>query len=213
MPATQAPASAATTSNGGSGIPIQNSKSVLNIRIPRAKNLRGSKGEKINSIVRAQFSDFDYKDSDVINETPDPEWGFNMDLDLQVDDKLIDMFITKKLVITVIEMLPKEKTAVLGTCELSLYAPFVSTYGRDIELKKTLNIMAVAGKGGQSEQLSSTVEVEVSLSNPLLPVEVMEAGNLMTITVDEMIPVPEEWMLKEGTEKDLNSSKYYSLTF
>jgi hypothetical protein len=45
------------------------------------------------------------------------------------------------------------------------------------------------------------------LSQSLLPTEVLEAGNFMTITVEDMRPVPDEWQLK-ANEKDMNSSKY-----
>lgn len=35
---------------------------VLTIKILSARNIRGAKGEKVNSFVRVQFADFDYKD-------------------------------------------------------------------------------------------------------------------------------------------------------
>lgn len=34
----------------------------LTVTVKRAKNLKGSKGDKLNSFVRVQFADFDYKD-------------------------------------------------------------------------------------------------------------------------------------------------------
>ena len=40
----------------------QASRVTLNVRVLRARNLRGTRGEKVNSIVRAQFADFDTKD-------------------------------------------------------------------------------------------------------------------------------------------------------
>ena len=105
-----------------------------------------------------------------------------------------------------IEILPKEKTAVLGTAELTLFTPFVSSYGKEIELKRSVNISYVNPKMLGSESLVPALDIEVKLSAPLLPAEAMEAGNLMTITVEDMSPVPDEWTLKDGVDKDLTSS-------
>lgn len=35
----------------------------------------------------------------------------------------------------------------------------------------------------------------------------LETGNILTIKVDDMRNLPEEWLLKDGTEKDVASSK------
>jgi len=34
----------------------------IHIKVVRAKNIKGLKGDRVNSFVRVQFSDFDYKD-------------------------------------------------------------------------------------------------------------------------------------------------------
>jgi hypothetical protein len=35
----------------------------LTIKVSSAKNIKGSKGEHVNSLVRVQFADFDFKDA------------------------------------------------------------------------------------------------------------------------------------------------------
>jgi len=51
--------------------------------------------------------------------------------------------------------------------------------------------------------------VEVTISNFLIDPEVIEHGNFINLHINELYPVPEEWSLKEGTEKDLNSSNNF----
>ncbi len=50
--------------------------------------------------------------------------------------------------------------------------------------------------------------VEVTISNFLIDPEFIEHGNFINLHLNELYPVPDEWSLKEGTEKDLNSSNY-----
>ena len=50
------------------------------------------------------------------------------------------------------------------------------------------------------------LEIEITLSRPLLRSEDLENGNILTIKIDDMWNVPEDWSVKEGTERDLSSS-------
>lgn len=133
--------------------------------------------------------------------------------------------------ITVIESLPKEKTSVLGTAEACLGARFLKYPLKNPEepdapvgpppplsFKETINVaylntklVAVpAAKPGQGDDASSgqpEIDIEVSISKLLIQPEIVENGNFMTFKVDDLLPVPEEWSLREGNEKDLNTSK------
>ena len=52
----------------------------------------------------------------------------------------------------------------------------------------------------------------VSLDKPLISELDMAEGNFMTIKLDDCWPVPDEWTLKEGNEKDLGSCLFsYSI--
>jgi hypothetical protein len=65
----------------------ENGPLVLKITVQNAKNLKGSKAA-LNSFVRAQFADFDYKDSAIINDSMNPEYGLTHELKFNVDEVL-----------------------------------------------------------------------------------------------------------------------------
>ncbi|KAI9339399.1 hypothetical protein BDR26DRAFT_837865 [Obelidium mucronatum] len=205
---------------------------LLSIRIGKALNIRGAKGEKVSSFIRVQVADFDYKDSAIVPDTSAPDYNLNHDQIFHVDENLIDIIANKKLSVTLIESLPKEKTQVLGTTEISL-SSFVKYPPRDpnappttpyqlpsLSVKETTSFAYLNPKllppppkeGDPNNQPEITVEV--SLSAPLLAPEVVEQGNFMYIKLEDLYPVPDEWSLKEGNEKDLNSNIYsYSISF
>lgn len=56
-------------------------------------------------------------------------------------------------------------------------------------------------------------ELAFELSQMLVKPADMESGNFINLKFDEMYPVPDEWTLKEGNEKDLNSSTYLFFFF
>ncbi|KAJ3008042.1 UNVERIFIED_CONTAM: Cilia- and flagella-associated protein 70, partial [Siphonaria sp. JEL0065] len=202
------------------------------IRIGKAANIRGAKGEKVSSFIRVQVADFDYKDSAIIPDTSAPDYNFSHDQIFHVDENLIDIIANKKLSVTLIESLPKEKTQVLGSTEISL-AAFVKYPQRDpnappttpyqlpsLAVKETTTFSYLNPKllppppkeGDPNNQPEITIDV--LLSAPLLAPEVVEQGNFMYIKLEDLYPVPEEWTLKEGNEKDLNSNIYsYSISF
>ncbi|KAJ3268376.1 hypothetical protein HDU76_011438, partial [Blyttiomyces sp. JEL0837] len=91
---------------------------LLTVKVPSAKNVRGAKGEHVNSFIRVQFADFDFKESTVALDTPAPEYNFTYEQIFHIDENLVDVFNNKKVIITLIESLPKEKTQTLGTAEI-----------------------------------------------------------------------------------------------
>ncbi|KAI8618763.1 hypothetical protein BC830DRAFT_1107404 [Chytriomyces sp. MP71] len=233
---------------GATNVPASSAENVEPIQIPpgsialvikvgKAQNIRGGKGEKVSSFIKVQLADFDYKESMVIPDTPAPDFNFTHDQVLHVDENLIDIIANKKLFITLIESLPKEKTQILGTTELGL-STFLKYPLRDpnappttpyllpqLNVRETLPITylnpkllpppakeAAAGEVPINNQPEITVEV--SLSSPLIPPEIVEQGNFMYVRLDDMFPVPDEWTLKDGNEKDLNSNIYqYAVSF
>ncbi|KAJ3155384.1 Cilia- and flagella-associated protein 70 [Geranomyces michiganensis] len=204
---------------------------VLTVKILSARNIRGAKGDKVNSFVRVQMADFDFVDSPVIIESPNPQYDFKWEQSFHVDETLIDTFANKRLSITLIESLPKEKTAVLGDSSLSMFPHFLKFPPRDptrpdaplhapaLSFRATAPIAYVntrlLGKDADDPaRIGPDLDVEVLISRPLVQPEVVEAGTFLTFRVDDVAPVPEEWSCKEGNEKDLNSNLYsYSLNF
>ncbi|KAJ3101698.1 Cilia- and flagella-associated protein 70 [Phlyctochytrium planicorne] len=200
---------------------------LLTIRVVSAKNIRGAKGEHVNSFVRVQFADFDFKDTPVAVDTSSPEYNFQVEQNLHVDEGLIDTVANKKVTFTLIESLPKEKTQVLGTADICLGSVFLKYPQRDttapadvplspppLSFKDSVSITYLnsrllpgASKDGEPSNLPELF-FEASLSKPLIPPEVVENGNFITFKLDDLFPVPDEWTLKEGTEKDLNSNIY-----
>ncbi|KAI9363935.1 hypothetical protein DFJ73DRAFT_810162 [Zopfochytrium polystomum] len=216
---------------GPAGGTVSDGNVVLTIKVAGARNIRGVKGEHVNSFVRVQFADFDYKESPVAIDTSSPEYNFALEQTFHIDEGLVDIFSNKKICLTLIESLPKEKTQVLGTAEFKLDA-FVQYSPRDpnsdshaqpslppLSLKETatisyLNPRLLPPPSKDGEPNSPEFNIIASISNPLIAAEVVENGSFITIGVDDMFPVPDEWTLKEGTEKDLNSNVYsYSLSF
>ncbi|KAJ3075167.1 Cilia- and flagella-associated protein 70 [Podochytrium sp. JEL0797] len=205
---------------------------LLAVRIGRAANIRGAKGEKVSSFIKVQLADFDYKDSAVVPDTPIPDYNFSHDQIFHVDETLIDIIANKKLSITLIESLPKDKTQILGCTELSL-ASFLKYPARDpnsppttpyalpnLNVRESVSFTYLNPKllppppkeGDPNNQPEITVEV--SLSGPLIAPEVVEQGNFLYVKLEDVYPVPDEWTLKEGNEKDLNSNIYsYSVSF
>ncbi|KAJ3339170.1 Cilia- and flagella-associated protein 70 [Gonapodya sp. JEL0774] len=96
---------------------------IVTVKVLSGRNIHGSKGDKPSTSVRIQFADLEGKDSAVVPETSSPEyahsWAQTFDID-EVKSTPVD-YPTSHVTFTVIESLPKEKTAVLGTGELHLF--------------------------------------------------------------------------------------------
>lgn len=193
-----------------------NSSTNLRFKVINGKNIKGSKGEHSNLLVRVQFADLDFKDSPIINDTANPEFNFSYEQNFVIDESFIDMLANKKLLITVIESLPKEKTSVLGTCETGLYYSFlkkvVAPNDGHSNLSSTFSIPMNSLNQKSLKEVDEIskgypeLEVEVSIDTPLLTREESDDGMFLILKVDDLWPTPDEWTLKEGSEKDINSN-------
>ncbi|KAI8929249.1 hypothetical protein BC831DRAFT_6458 [Entophlyctis helioformis] len=194
---------------------------VMTIKVINAVNIRGSKGEHVNSFIRAQFADFDFKDTSIVVDNSNPDFNLSFDQTFNVDETLIEIFANKVISLTLIESLPKEKTAILGTAELSLYKAFLKYFTREPEsdtpippsplvFRETVPVVYANPKllspAPESQKTTPECTIEVSLSRPLLRPEDILNGNFVTLRVDDVWPVPDEWTTKEGNEKDINSN-------
>jgi hypothetical protein len=133
------------------------------------------------------------------------------------------MFANKSLTFTLIESLPKEKTAILGTAELNLYKKFLRYFTKEnhdspvpecnLFIRETIPIVYLNSKllASSTEKIPE-VTVEISISRPLISTEALQHGVFVSISIDDMQPLPEEWSTKEANDKDLNSNLYsYSI--
>lgn len=58
----------------------------MKIRVLQARNLKGSKPDKINTMAKVQFADFVLKDSPVVSDSASPQYNFEQSLSLVVDE-------------------------------------------------------------------------------------------------------------------------------
>ncbi|KAI8911084.1 hypothetical protein EDD86DRAFT_246421 [Gorgonomyces haynaldii] len=183
----------------------------MTIKVLSASNIKGSKGEHVNSFVRVQFADYDYRDTTVAIDSASPEYNLTFDQPFT----LIETVANKSITVTLIESLPKEKTNVLGTGEVSLYKRFLDYYKRETPdapvpectlLTKEVVSINYANPKMLQPQDKPEVVLEISLSKALIEPSVMAKGVFATLELKDMYPLPEDWTLKEGNEKDLNSS-------
>jgi hypothetical protein len=56
--------------------------------VVQATNIKGSKGEHVNSLVRTQFADFDFKDTTIITDNANPEYNLSYEHLFVVDEVL-----------------------------------------------------------------------------------------------------------------------------
>jgi hypothetical protein len=58
----------------------------MTIKVVNAANIKGSKGEHVNSMIRSQFADFDFKDSTVFADNANPEYNLSYEHSFVVDE-------------------------------------------------------------------------------------------------------------------------------
>ncbi|KAK7502734.1 hypothetical protein BaRGS_00005984 [Batillaria attramentaria] len=179
----------------------------ITITVCRARNLRGSKGDAVNCMVKAEFGEKSLGESpkvDCTAETP-AEFNFNITMNCTYDDPLaLDEIAHKPIVLTVIEVMPKErrqkeeKTIILGQCTVDLL-PLVKG---ETTYRHTLTIHPLPGSPLESlspEHPRPEMDVMLAVNEPLLDENQLKEGNLMTVTVESLFSPPETWQLT-GTQ-------------
>jgi hypothetical protein len=58
----------------------------MRIRVLQARGLKGSKADKISTVAKVQFADFVLKDSPVVADTVNPQYNFEQNLSLVVEE-------------------------------------------------------------------------------------------------------------------------------
>ncbi|XP_071834578.1 cilia- and flagella-associated protein 70-like isoform X3 [Apostichopus japonicus] len=173
----------------------------ISITIQRARNLRGSKGDTLSSLVRAEYGSNPLGESPKVDmgEDGSTEYNFTAKLECTFDDPaMLDEVAYKPVLVTFVEVLPKEKkqkeekTVLLGQCPLDLL-PLVKG---ETKFKTTLTIHPLPGsplEGISIDSPKAEVDVIVSVNHPLLTETDLQDGNLLTITVESAYSVPESW--------------------
>jgi hypothetical protein len=177
----------------------------MNIKVTSGKNIRGSKGEHVNSMIRVQWSDFDFKDSSIVNDSAFPDYNLSDEHSFPLDDAFIDLFANSSVTVSLYESLPKDKSLLLGTAELSLFNAFLKGNNEAVVCKQSIPFIYTNPK--LLGDVQPEIDVEITISKPIIPLSDQALGSFVTLRFEDLFPIPEEWTLKEPNEKDLNSSK------
>lgn len=111
------------------------------------------------------------------------------------------------------ESLPKDKTLLLGTVEVALFDRFLKTKNSKLSITEVFPVVYLNNKLLVTGSDTPEIQLQITLSRPIIS-ESEESGSMISFTIQDVYPVPEEWSLKEGNDKDLNSNIYtYNLEF
>ncbi|XP_061436995.1 cilia- and flagella-associated protein 70 isoform X1 [Lethenteron reissneri] len=173
----------------------------VHVRVERGINLRGSRGDVMVSLVRAEYGAAMLGESARVPSTSDSsaEYDFSTTFDCPSDGATgLDDVAHKPVLLMVIEVLPKEKkqkedkTVVLGQATVDLL-PLVQG---QTKYSATVKVYPVAGSSLEnvsSEADLPSLEVSVSAPEPLLSAERLAESNLLRITVESAYGVPATW--------------------
>ncbi|XP_043568013.1 cilia- and flagella-associated protein 70 isoform X1 [Chiloscyllium plagiosum] len=178
-----------------SPVPVQ-------ITVLRARNLKGSKGESPVTYVHAEYNNFQLGDSGKLQMTENEiEYNFTTSFDCTFDGiQGLDNLVHKPVILTVIEVLPKEKkkkdekVIILGQTTVDLL-PLAQG---ECAFTKTMTLHPLAGtvlEQTASEETKSQLDIAVSIPEPLLSEAQLEESNLLRITTECAYSVPDVWAL------------------
>ncbi|XP_056020639.1 cilia- and flagella-associated protein 70-like isoform X5 [Ostrea edulis] len=175
----------------------------LSIHIIKASNLKGTKGDNVQITVKVEFGEKQLGESPKVDCVPDTpaEIDYTANLNCTFEDPLVlDEISYKPVVLTVTEVLPKEKkqkeekTAQLGQCTVDLL-PLVKGATRH-----HYNLVINPLPGSPLETISPEspkpeMEVVISVQESLLEGTQINNGNLMTLTIETLYAPPETWAM------------------
>uniref|UniRef100_A0A4W4H1S9 Cilia and flagella associated protein 70 n=1 Tax=Electrophorus electricus TaxID=8005 RepID=A0A4W4H1S9_ELEEL len=155
----------------------------------------GNKNEPFLNFVRAEFNGTQLGDSQKCDAAVDESVNYNFFCSFECSESAhtLDDLAQKPVILTVIEILPKEKkqkeekTCVLGQAVVDLL-PLL--HGKT--LFSLYQILINIGSTGMLIP-QPTLEVMVSVQEPLLSDAQLSESNLLTVTVETAFSVPEVW--------------------
>ncbi|KAG8433437.1 hypothetical protein GDO86_017640 [Hymenochirus boettgeri] len=172
----------------------------VQITVLRAHHLKGVKGDQLTAYVRSEFNNSLLGDSAKLESSPDrpTEYNFTTSFDVSPDGPYsLDDVAHTPAILTLIEILPKEKkqkeekTSVLGQTAVDLL-PLLKG---ECNFKITLPLYPATGSPLEGAQLETkpSLEVAVSVPEPLLSEAQINNGNILKVTVEAVYSVPESW--------------------
>ncbi|KAM5151786.1 LOW QUALITY PROTEIN: cilia- and flagella-associated protein 70 [Mantella aurantiaca] len=167
---------------------------------PSNRSRKGVKGASPVTYLRSEYNNVLLGDSPKLEANPDQptEYNFTTSFDLGGDGPhSLDDVAHKPVIVTVIEILPKEKkqkeekTAVLGQAAVDLL-PLLQG---ECNFKITAPLYPASGSPLESihPDAKPNLEVAISVPEPLLAESQIHHGNLIRVTLEGAYGVPESW--------------------
>ncbi|GCB66767.1 hypothetical protein scyTo_0007930, partial [Scyliorhinus torazame] len=164
----------------------------VQITVLRARNLKGSKGDNPVTYVHAEYNNFQLGDSGKLQMAENEiEYNFTTSFDCTFDGiHGLDNLVHKPVVLTVIEVLPKEKkkkdekVVVLGQATVDLL-PLAQG---ECTFTKTLILYPFGNPLEQivTEETQALLDISVSVAEPLLSEAQLKESNLLRITAESV---------------------------
>ncbi|XP_072125634.1 cilia- and flagella-associated protein 70 isoform X1 [Mobula birostris] len=171
----------------------------VQITVLRGRNLKGSKIDSPVSYIRADYNNIHLGDSGKFQVAEgEIEYNFTTNFDCLFGAQGLDNLVHKPVLLTVLEVLPKEKkkkdekAVVLGQATVDLL-PLVQG---ECTFTETVIIHPLGGAPLEqtiSDEIKAFLDVTVSVPEPLLSEAQLEASNLLRITAESAYSVPESW--------------------
>uniref|UniRef100_A0A4W5KTC6 Cilia and flagella associated protein 70 n=1 Tax=Hucho hucho TaxID=62062 RepID=A0A4W5KTC6_9TELE len=182
---------------------------LVKITVLRGNNLRGNKAESILNYVRAEFNGIFLGDSQKLDAAVDQGVDYNFTCSFECSDAAhtLDDMAHKPVILTVIEVLPKEKkqkeekTAVIGQAIVDLL-PLLHgqvSFSSTVLLHPTPGSPAEAASQEGSCKVGPSLNVTVYVPEPLLSGVQLSDSNLLKVTVETAYSVPEVWNPVSGS--------------
>ncbi|XP_028669775.2 cilia- and flagella-associated protein 70-like isoform X1 [Erpetoichthys calabaricus] len=181
-------------------IPVQ-------VTVLRGRHLRGTKGTSLLSYARVEFNGTVIGDSPKVDSSPDAgaEYNFTCSFDCTDTSNTTDDLAHKPVILTLIEILPKEKKqkdekmVTLGQAVVDLL-PLLQG---QVSFTTVVTIHPVPGTAadGIISEGDSKPQLEVSVSVPqaLVPEALLANSNLLKVALHSLYSAPDAWSLT-GTQ-------------
>ncbi|XP_036445879.1 cilia- and flagella-associated protein 70 [Colossoma macropomum] len=173
----------------------------VHITVLRGNNLRGIKNEPFLNFVRVEFNGIALGDSQKLDAPVDECVNYNFTCSFECSDvgHTLDDLAHKPIILTLIEVLPKEKkqkeekTSVLGQAIADLLPLLRGQWS----FSSTVVLHPAPGPPSeialQDGGIKPTLEVTVSVPEPLLSDSQLSESNLLAVTVETAYSVPDVW--------------------
>ncbi|KAJ1098290.1 hypothetical protein NDU88_003406 [Pleurodeles waltl] len=172
----------------------------VQITVVRGMNLKGAKGDSTVTFVRLEFNNIHLGDSSKheLSTGQAVEYNFTSSFECNAEGPIsLDDIAHKPVILTVIEVLPKEKkqkeekTLVLAQATMGML-PLLQG---ESNLKLMVPLHVIPSSPLDISRLNKpSLEVSVSMHEPLLSKTQLLNGNLLKVTLEAAYSVPESWI-------------------